>query len=110
MHPALRAGLGRRHGQAAGLRERGRRHVARASQVLSRRSVPSVGGGRKMRESACTIRRAVPVDAEPLADLAARTFRVTFEAYTSPQDMATHLVGSYSPALQLAEITSPEIT
>ncbi len=63
-----------------------------------------------MRESAFTIRRAVPEDAEPLADLAARTFRVTFEAYTSPQDMATHLVGSYSPALQLAEITSPEIT
>ena len=63
-----------------------------------------------MGESACTIRRAVPEDAEPLAGLAARTFRVTFEAYTSPEDMAAHLAGSYSPSLQLAEITSPEIT
>src|SRR4051794_20417036 len=67
-------------------------------------------GGRMMGEVACTIRRAVPEDAELLADLAARTFRVTFEAYTSPEDMAVHLAGSYSPALQLAEITSPEIT
>ena len=63
-----------------------------------------------MGEVACTIRRAVPEDAEPLADLAARTFRVTFEAYTSPEDMAAHLAGSYSPPLQLAEISSPEIT
>src|SRR3954451_22539180 len=67
-------------------------------------------GGRMMGESACAIRRAVPGDAEPLADLAARTFRVTFEAFTSPEDMAAHLAGSYSPSLQLAEITSPEIT
>lgn len=59
---------------------------------------------------ACTIRRAVPADAEPLADLAARTFRVTFVADTRPEDMAAHLAGSYSPARQRAEIASPEIT
>jgi ribosomal protein S18 acetylase RimI-like enzyme len=59
---------------------------------------------------ACTIRRAAQSDAGPLADLAARTFRVTFEASTSPEDMDAHLAGSYGPALQLAEIASPEIT
>jgi diamine N-acetyltransferase len=55
------------------------------------------------------IRRAVPADAEALADLAARTFRDTFEADNTPGDMAAHLVGSYSPARQLAEITSSDI-
>lgn len=57
----------------------------------------------------CTIRRAVPEDAAPLAELAARIFRDTFGAYTTPKDMAAHLAASYSPALQLAEIESPEI-
>jgi ribosomal protein S18 acetylase RimI-like enzyme len=57
----------------------------------------------------CVIRRAVPADAESLAELAARTFRDTFEADNSPEDMAAHLARSYSPALQLAEIGSPDI-
>jgi ribosomal protein S18 acetylase RimI-like enzyme len=60
-------------------------------------------------EVSCTIRRAVPADAGPLADLAARTFRDTFEADNTPEDMAEHLAKSYSPARQLAEITSPDI-
>ena len=62
-----------------------------------------------MEGTSCTIRRAVPDDAAPLADLAARTFRDTFEADNTPEDMATHLAKSYGPARQLAEITSPDI-
>lgn len=62
-----------------------------------------------MGEVECVIRRAVPADAEALAELAARTFRDTFEADNTPEDMAAHLARSYSPAAQLAEITSPDI-
>ncbi|MBN9519019.1 GNAT family N-acetyltransferase [bacterium] len=62
-----------------------------------------------MNEVACTIRRAVPADAEPLAELAARTFRDTFEADNRPEDMAEHLARSYGPARQLAEITSADV-
>lgn len=63
-----------------------------------------------MVEVSCTIRRAVPADAAPLADLAARTFRDTFEADNKPEDMTEHVAKSYSPAQQLAEITSPDVT
>jgi len=60
-------------------------------------------------EAPGTVRRAVPEDAAALADLAARTFRDTFAADNRPEDVAEHLARSYSPALQLAEITSPDI-
>ncbi len=62
-----------------------------------------------MEEVSCTIRRAVPEDAEQLADLAARTFRDTFAADNRPEDVAAHLAKSYSPARQLAEISSADI-
>ena len=62
-----------------------------------------------MEEVACTIRRAVPEDAEPLAALAARTFRDTFEADNRPEDLASHEARSYSTALQLGEITSADM-
>ena len=62
-----------------------------------------------MEEVACTIRRAVPEDAEPLAALAARTFRDTFEADNRPEDLAAHEAQSYSTAQQLGEITSADI-
>ncbi|MBA4067460.1 MAG: GNAT family N-acetyltransferase [Isosphaera sp.] len=55
------------------------------------------------------MRRAVPADAAQLTDLAARTFRDTFEADNRPEDMADHLARSYSPARQLSELTSPDI-
>ena len=57
----------------------------------------------------CVVRRAVPADSEAFAELAARTFRDTFEADNSPGDMAAHLTRSYSPALQQAEIGSPDM-
>lgn len=61
-----------------------------------------------MEEVSCTIRRTVPADAAPLAALAARTFRDTFEADNKPEDMTEHLTRSYSPARQLAEITAAD--
>lgn len=62
-----------------------------------------------MEEVSCTIRRAAPADAVSLANLAARTFRDTFEADNKREDMAEHLARSYGPAQQLAEIMSPAI-
>lgn len=56
------------------------------------------------------IRPAVLEDAELLADLGARTFRETFEAICSPQDLASFLAAAYSEALQrdeLADATRP---
>lgn len=61
-----------------------------------------------MEEVTCTIRRAVPADAEALADLAERTFRDTFATDNRPEDMALHLAQSFGPERQLAEITSAE--
>jgi ribosomal protein S18 acetylase RimI-like enzyme len=55
------------------------------------------------------IRRAVPSDAERLADLAARTFHDTFAADNDPGAMAAHMANSYSLAIQLAEINDPAV-
>ena len=55
------------------------------------------------------IRPAAPADAAALADLAERTFRDTFAAVNTPADVAAHIAASYSPAMQLAEIESPQI-
>lgn len=62
-----------------------------------------------MEEVSCAIRRAVPADATPLAELAVRTFRDAFEADNRPEDVTAYLAESYSPARQLAEITSPDV-
>lgn len=62
-----------------------------------------------MEEVTCTIRRAVPADAEPLADLAERTFRDTFGQDNRPEDMAAHVARAFGPERQLAEITSAEV-
>jgi ribosomal protein S18 acetylase RimI-like enzyme len=58
----------------------------------------------------CSIRRALASDAEALARLATRTFYDTFARDNRPGDMAAYLAASHSPALQLAEITSPHFT
>ncbi len=57
----------------------------------------------------CTIRRATPADAEILSNLATRTFFATYSATNNADDVAAYLAKTYSPALQLAEITSHEI-
>lgn len=55
------------------------------------------------------IRLGVPADAAQLADLAARTFRDTFGADTSPDDMALHLARAYGPPQQGRELADPNI-
>ena len=62
-----------------------------------------------MEEVTCTIRRAVPADAEPLADLAARTFRETFGQDNRPEALAAHMARSFGRERQLEEITSAEV-
>ena len=54
-----------------------------------------------------SIRQAVPSDASALAVLAERTFRDTFEAMNSAEDMAMHCSLTYGEAQQSAEISYP---
>lgn len=53
------------------------------------------------------IRPATLEEAATLADLGARTFRETFEAICSPEDLAAFLAGAYGEALQRAELADP---
>jgi len=53
------------------------------------------------------IRQALPADAKDLAVLAERTFRDTFEAMNTAEDMALHCRITYGEAQQHAEITYP---
>jgi ribosomal protein S18 acetylase RimI-like enzyme len=54
-----------------------------------------------------TIRLAIPEDAAAVAELAARTFRDTFAADNTAEDLAAHLKKNYGPAIQTAEIANP---
>ena len=55
-----------------------------------------------------SLRPATPADARALAVLAERTFRDTFAAQNSPQNMDAHCRAHYGEALQLAEIASTD--
>jgi len=56
------------------------------------------------------IRRANASDAPALTRLAVRTFRDTFEAVNSPEDMAQYLATAFAPEQQAAEIADPAST
>lgn len=58
---------------------------------------------------ATRIRRASAADAAALAALAERTFRDTFAAVNTAQNMATHAAASYGADKQRAEIESERI-
>jgi diamine N-acetyltransferase len=55
------------------------------------------------------IRRAEPRDATALAAFAARTFRETFEADNSADDMALYLAANYGPERQASELRDPGV-
>lgn len=52
---------------------------------------------------------AVAADAAQLAEFGARTFRETFAADNSAEDMHAHLVATFSPEQQRREIADPSI-
>lgn len=54
-----------------------------------------------------TIRTADQTDASRLAELAERTFRDTFEAMNTPEDMALHCAAHYGEAVQSRELADP---
>lgn len=56
------------------------------------------------------IRPATLDDAPALSELAASTFRETFERDNTAENLARHLTESYSPRLQAAEIADPGAT
>jgi len=53
------------------------------------------------------LRSALPSDAALLADLGARTFRETFHAICSPEDLAAYVAGAYGEATQRGELGDP---
>jgi diamine N-acetyltransferase len=57
-----------------------------------------------------TIRRGVPADARPLADLAASTFLGTFADENQPEDMALHVSRAFGVAQQEAELANRKMT
>ncbi len=56
-----------------------------------------------------TVRRGVPADARPLADLAATTFRETYTIQNRPEDMALYVSRAYGVSQQGAELANPEM-
>jgi ribosomal protein S18 acetylase RimI-like enzyme len=57
-----------------------------------------------------TIRPAAIEDAPSLSRLAASTFRETFEAENTPEDMSRYLAEAFTPEQQAAEIGDPAST
>jgi len=57
-----------------------------------------------------TTRRANSDDVNLLAELGARTFRETFEADNTEEDMDAYLASSFNPAQQAAELADPAAT
>jgi ribosomal protein S18 acetylase RimI-like enzyme len=60
-------------------------------------------------ERALLIRRAVAADATALARLAEDTFRTTFAADNTPDDMALHCATEYGPEIQGGQIADSSI-
>ncbi|MDA0243541.1 MAG: GNAT family N-acetyltransferase [Chloroflexi bacterium] len=56
-----------------------------------------------------TIRPATPHDAQSLAQLAEETFRATFGAMNTAENMALHCQTNYSEAIQAREIANPHM-
>ena len=56
-----------------------------------------------------TIRNAIPSDAQRLSQLAERTFRDTFGAMNTTEDMDLHVRASYSETIQGNEIATPSM-
>lgn len=61
------------------------------------------------RRGSVRIRRAEHLDAKRLALVAEQTFRDTFAAVNTPEDMALHCRTSYGEALQAREIDDPRM-
>jgi ribosomal protein S18 acetylase RimI-like enzyme len=56
-----------------------------------------------------TIRPATPADAAALAEFGTNTFRDTFEADNTPENMALYLASSYGAEIQAAELRNARI-
>ncbi len=63
----------------------------------------------KPRILAPNIRIAVPADATLLAELGAETFRDTFAADSSPDDMAAYLADAFGVEIQGRELADPSV-
>lgn len=59
---------------------------------------------------ASLVRRATPADASALAALGERTFRDTYSADNTIEDMDAHVAATFAAARQLDEIDDPRLT
>jgi len=59
--------------------------------------------------NAFVLHEAGPADAARLAEFGARTFRETFAADNSFEDMDRHLASAWSPGIQQRELENPDI-
>jgi len=66
-----------------------------------------VRGARSRPRVSAVIRPAGVPDAPWLADLAERTFRETYTAYNTPENMARYVAAHFAPELQAAELADP---
>lgn len=55
------------------------------------------------------MRKATLRDAKQLSEVAERTFRDTFGAMNTPEDMDLHCVSSFGEAIQAGEISNPDM-
>lgn len=62
-----------------------------------------------VRDFAYVLLDVAPADAPRLAEFGARTFRETFAADNSVEDMERHLASAWSAQLQLREIEDPDV-
>jgi len=61
-------------------------------------------------DSGVTIRRVTVSEAALLADLGARLFRQTYEAFNTAENLRSFISTSFSESLQLAELQDPDMT
>src|SRR5512144_1789650 len=84
-----------------------RPRAARRPRVAALDRVPGAGGARRM---SVAIRPAVPADAAWLAALAERTFRETYTAHNTPENMERYVATHFGPVRQEAELRDPRMT
>jgi GNAT superfamily N-acetyltransferase len=82
-----------------------------ATMVATAWEVALRNGRRNAAEMAASgaliVRKATPADAAALSAFGARTFGDAFGADNTPSDMEAYLAESFSPSIQLAEISNP---
>jgi diamine N-acetyltransferase len=98
--------VGRLGVQACAWRAAAPRDAAAIGRLAEPATVPRA---RRAAEVTLAIRMATVADAPWLAALAERTFRETYTAHNTPEDMEQYVAGHFGPALQAVELRDPRM-